>query len=189
MSENKQIDISIYLTPKKEQKNEIREPEQKIPQNRVVVDKPTWVLEDIDYNPYFQLAALFGEDDPEKDNINHFNKIRELARQQIMCKIHGYHAQDVKKHKYNTDEFIDLKHVMDLLQKCELNCYYCRKPTQVLYKHVREPCQWTLDRINNDIGHNKGNVEIACLSCNLKRRRIYHERFIFTKQLNIVKTG
>ena len=46
---------------------------------------------------------------------------------------------------------------------------------------------WTLERINNDFGHNYGNLEIACLSCNIKRRTMYHERFVFTKQLIIVK--
>jgi hypothetical protein len=60
---------------------------------------------------------------------------------------------------------------------------------KILYEHVREPKQWSLERIDNDYGHNKNNVEIACLSCNLRRKTMYHERFIFTKQLNIVKNG
>jgi len=57
----------------------------------------------------------------------------------------------------------------------------------VLYEIVREPMQWTLERINNDFGHNYGNVEIACLNCNLHRRTMYHERYLFTKELNIIK--
>ena len=28
--------------------------------------------------------------------------------------------------------------------------------------------QWTLDRIDNNIGHSKENVVICCLKCNLK---------------------
>ena len=47
--------------------------------------------------------------------------------------------------------------------------------------------QWSLDRIDNNIGHNVGNLVIACLECNLKRRRRTDEKFLFTKQLNIVK--
>jgi hypothetical protein len=47
--------------------------------------------------------------------------------------------------------------------------------------------QWTLERIDNDLGHNKNNVEIACLNCNLRRRTMYHERYLFTKELNIIK--
>jgi hypothetical protein len=52
---------------------------------------------------------------------------------------------------------------------------------------VREPQQWTLERMDNDFGHNEGNVVIACLSCNLRRRTMHYERYLFTKQLNIVK--
>ena len=44
-----------------------------------------------------------------------------------------------------------------------------------------------LDRINNDLGHNKDNVKIACLGCNLKRRRLNMDKFLFTKQLKIQK--
>ena len=57
----------------------------------------------------------------------------------------------------------------------------------VLYKNVREPLQWTLERIDNDYGHNHDNVTIACLECNLRRRTMYHERYVFTKQLVIKK--
>ena len=40
---------------------------------------------------------------------------------------------------------------------------------------------------DNKIGHDIGNIEIACLSCNLKRKCMYHERYVFTKQMKIVK--
>ena len=58
---------------------------------------------------------------------------------------------------------------------------------EILYEKVREPKQWTLDRIDNRYGHNKENVLIACLDCNVRRKTMYHERYAFTKQLNIVK--
>ena len=47
--------------------------------------------------------------------------------------------------------------------------------------------QWSLDRINNDIGHNSGNLLIACLECNLKRRRTNKDAFMFTKNMVIIK--
>ncbi len=49
--------------------------------------------------------------------------------------------------------------------------------------------QWSLDRINNDIGHNSGNLLIACLECNLKRRRINCDNFNFTQNMKIIKTN
>ena len=58
----------------------------------------------------------------------------------------------------------------------------------LLYEFVREMKQWSLDRINNDIGHNKNNLVIACLECNLKRRRTNKDLFMFTKNLKIIRT-
>ena len=56
-----------------------------------------------------------------------------------------------------------------------------------MYKKVRHNKQWTLDRLNNDIGHFTDNVVISCLSCNLKKRRMDEEKFKFSKQLIITK--
>jgi hypothetical protein len=70
-----------------------------------------------------------------------------------------------------------------------MKCYYCKESVVLLYEYVRDPKQWTLERIDNSRGHNKDNVEIACLQCNLRRRCMYHERYLFTKQMNIVKRG
>ena len=39
--------------------------------------------------------------------------------------------------------------------------------------------EWTIERIDNSIGHNKGNVEISCLNCNLRRRTMHYERYLF----------
>ena len=103
-------------------------------------------------------------------------------------KLHSYKTQDQKNEILDEEQFVDIDFVLDLLKKSNMQCFYCRELVQLLYKHVREPKQWTLDRINNDMGHNRGNVEIACLSCNLRRRCIYHERYVFTKQMKIVKT-
>ena len=41
----------------------------------------------------------------------------------------------------------------------------------VLYDISREMTQWSVDRINNDLGHDIDNYHLACLECNLKRRR------------------
>ena len=58
----------------------------------------------------------------------------------------------------------------------------------LLYEKLREPRQWTLERLDNNYGHNKGNLEISCLKCNIDRKTMYHERFMFTKELKIIKT-
>jgi hypothetical protein len=110
--------------------------------------------------------------------------------QEINRKINGYKCQDIEKHLYNPDVFVDTEYVVKLLIQSKLECYYCKEYMHVLYAEVRNPKQWSIERIDNTYGHNKNNVEIACLHCNLTRKTMYHERFLFTKQLgNIVKLG
>jgi hypothetical protein len=57
----------------------------------------------------------------------------------------------------------------------------------VLYDISRENKQWSVDRIDNNKGHIFDNFHLACLECNLKRRCKTDDKFLFTKQLNIIK--
>lgn len=107
----------------------------------------------------------------------------------IQGKVSGYRSQDIDKKKLDETQIIDSNYIIDLLFTCKHKCYYCNQLVQLFYEYVREPRQWTLDRIDNDFGHNKDNVLIACLQCNLKRRIMYHERYLFTKQMTITKKG
>ncbi len=143
---------------------------------RVVTNRDNWCSV---YSPEEQYLIL------TTDSSN--NPIYKTMIQQIQTKLNGYKSQDLCKNMYEPDKIIDLQTTLQLLISSQLKCYYCKEHIQVLYEHVREPKQWTLERISNESGHNNGNVEIACLSCNLRRRTMYHERFIFTKQLTIVK--
>jgi hypothetical protein len=106
---------------------------------------------------------------------------------QINKKIYSYKQQDIIKKRLETEKLIGLEEVLTILKSNQLCCYYCKKRVNLLYDVVREMNQWTLDRINNDLGHNSGNCVLSCLSCNLKRRRTGADAFLFTKQLNIVK--
>ena len=105
----------------------------------------------------------------------------------IKSKISSYKQQDIHKQLYNPNQFIDITEILQLLNRCNLQCYYCSKNVFVLYENVRETAQWTLDRINNDMGHNSDNTIIACLGCNISRRRISKEYFFINKNLIITK--
>lgn len=143
-----------------------------------------WNLTTNDYdhsNQMNRIVELCNINDSRGHNTN------TIMQQQIQTKIKGYKAQDVLKHIYNEAEFVEFADVLKLMFESQNMCYYCKNPTYVLYEIVREPKQWTLERLDNKLGHNRGNVVIACLDCNLRRKTMYHERFAFTKQLNIIK--
>lgn len=143
--------------------------------DRVVVDSKRWtnllgtISKDQIQDPELQYQSL-SEESP-------------LVKEQIHSKIKGYRYQDILKGLLNETELVDDEYVIRLLHQCKLKCFYCHIECMILYPHVREPKQWTLERINNDLGHNRGNVQIACLECNLRRRTIHHERYIETKKI------
>ena len=58
---------------------------------------------------------------------------------------------------------------------------------KLFYKKVRDMEQWTLDRIDNNLPHQDDNVIVSCLKCNLQRRQQNKDKFLFTKQLKIIK--
>lgn len=116
-------------------------------------------------------------------DVNECGVITTLLKQ----KLSGYSSQDKKKNRFSKEEFVELDEIIRLLYECKNICYYCQKPVDILYENVREPKQWSLERISNDLGHNQGNLVIACLHCNVNRKTMNQERFVFTKQLNIIK--
>ena len=150
---------------------------------RVFIENHQVLIKETDYDidKQWDILCNDGGDSESKD-------LRTIIYRNLSMKLHSYKTQDQKNTIFDPENFVDLNYVTDLLKMSNMQCFYCKERVQLLYKHVREPKQWTLDRINNDIGHNRGNVEIACLSCNLRRRCIHHERFLFTKQMKIVKT-
>jgi hypothetical protein len=131
----------------------------------------------------YKIYCLNLEDDPKE------NSKEQLILQQLNQKITGYKTQDIQKKIFDKELFVDTRTTVNLLNESELKCFYCRQNVKILYEYVREPLQWSLDRLNNQYGHNKNNIVIACLSCNLKRKTMYHERYVFTKQMYIVKTA
>lgn len=117
------------------------------------------------------------------------NKVNNFIVSHIKTKISSYKHQDILKNILNENEFVTFDYVVDLLNTCNMKCHYCSCETYLLYEFVREMKQWSLDRINNDIGHNKDNLVIACLECNLKRRRTNKDAFFITKNLKITREG
>ena len=108
------------------------------------------------------------------------------TKNELHKKINSYKQQDIKKDK-NLDGLISYEELLEKLVVSKLKCYYCRKDVLLLYENNREQKQWTLDRLDNSLGHTKDNVVVCCLKCNLERRCLNDEKFLFTKQMRIIK--
>ena len=108
------------------------------------------------------------------------------TKKELYKKINSYKQQDIKKDK-NLDGLISYEELLEKLVVSKLKCYYCRKDVLLLYENNREQKQWTLDRLDNSLGHTKDNVVVCCLKCNLERRCLNDEKFLFTKQMRIIK--
>jgi len=113
------------------------------------------------------------------------NKYINIFINNLKNKISGYKQQDIFKKKLDLNHFTNFENIIFLLHESQLTCCYCHKEIYILYKQVREMSQWTLDRIDNELGHNIGNLVISCLKCNLKRRRINKNSFMMTKNMTI----
>jgi len=112
---------------------------------------------------------------------------REIFIKEIEKKINGYKQQDIEKELYDKDKFIDMEYVLSEITGCRLKCYYCCEKCYIIYNEVLSKTQWTVDRVDNDYGHNKGNIVIACLNCNLRRGIMDSERFKLGKQFKFIK--
>ena len=152
------------------------------------VETNTWNLNDQELAFEIQLEIL-KDIFNTKINTTDNNKLTNFIISHIKTKMSSYKHQDILKNIFLETEFITFDQIIDLLNSCNMKCHYCACETYLLYEFVREMKQWSLDRINNDIGHNKDNLVIACLECNLKRRRTNKDAFFMTKNLTISREG
>lgn len=128
------------------------------------------------------------------NNINTVNRLflnecfenSVIIKNNIQKKRSSYKSQDIKKSRL-TDDFITYDEVVEKLVISKLNCSYCKKDVVILYENKRDLTQWTLDRIDNELGHSNKNTVISCLKCNLQKRKRNDEKFRFTKQMNLIK--
>jgi hypothetical protein len=181
---NEQKTINITGQNNKYQMKKLTTERNTEPKKREVSKKWTFDEDNFNYDKQMKLIIDISKMNLE-NNID--DDIIKIAIQEINKKICSYKHQDIIKKKLDVELFIDFNCVINKMIECELKCRYCICEMSVLYDITREMKQWSVDRIDNDKGHNKDNFHLACLDCNLKRRRRTDEKFLFTKQLNIVK--
>ena len=154
--------------------------------NNIEVDKEDrkvlkkWSNKDYILDPDKQISItnqlFLNEDFPGKKDV-----IRE-----IRSKLNSYKNQDLKKKKFDDKQFITFDDTIEKIVTSKLRCYYCKKSIKLIFNEKRDPNQWTLDRLDNNLGHTKDNTVIADLECNLKRRRQDDNKFLFSKQVKVI---
>ena len=151
------------------------------------VETNTWNLneEELSFETQLEILKSIFDNNTEIND----SKLTNFVISHIKTKMSSYKHQDILKNIFLESDFVTFDQIIDLLNSCNMKCHYCVCETYLLYEFVREMKQWSLDRINNDIGHNKGNLVIACLECNLKRRRTNKDAFFMTKNLTISREG
>jgi hypothetical protein len=177
MDLEKQNRIVILQEPKPKSKNVALRKE---PVKRVITESKKWNFTEIELSPSYQRTLLLDQE-PSSETVD-------FVKQQIRGKISGYKSQDREKSLFCQEKFVTESDVLSLFETSELICYYCKEDVLLLYEYVRESKQWSLERLDNKFGHNRDNVVIACLRCNLRRRCIHSERYVQTQQMrNVVK--
>ena len=81
----------------------------------------------------------------------------------ILKMIRNSKQKDIKKNRYNETEFVDYQYLFNLIDISNDECFYCE--CQLQYINFTNNLA-TIERLDNDIGHNKKNVVIACRTCN-----------------------
>jgi len=116
-----------------------------------------------------------------------YNKEYYFIKREIQKKISNYKSQDIKKNIFNKELLINLEELLEKLVVSKLKRYYCNNNVKVLYEIIRDPNQWSLDRIDNNLCHSCDNTVVSCLKCNLQRRVTDYNKFNFTKKLRLNK--
>ena len=141
-----------------------------------------------------QLKKNIGEIYQRTKEMMHLNMLylgtpNPVIDKELKKKLSSYKQQDRVKKKHDADKFITLTSLVQKLVESQLKCHYCQDMVHITGDKKREKKQWTLDRVDNNLGHLEDNVVIACLDCNLKRRCIDKDKFMFTKRLKVDKKG
>lgn len=181
MNDTKIINILQDDKQNEYKQNEYKQNEHK--EKKMRVETKTWNINDEELSHDIQIEILNNLTSINENNKKYISTFISNLKN----KLSSYKQQDLLKKKYNPENFISFEETISLLVDSNLLCHYCHCEIYILYKQVREMSQWSLDRIDNEIGHNSGNLVISCLKCNLKRRRINKNSFMFTQNMVVTR--
>ena len=107
-----------------------------------------------------------------KDKKKEYNKqyhelysIKLKSIEGIKHKLNSCKEKDILKNReFNIDE----DYVKEILEQQQYKCANCNIQVKMKWTENKDEEQYSINRINNQIGHIKGNCNITCWGCNLK---------------------
>ena len=148
-------------------------------------------VQTLDFNQMECIEKIFksqsSKNSAEKSTVLENNEeiINKEMNKVLKQKFSSYKSQDKQSHKFDPSQHITYEQMIEKIYLSELKCYYCCCELSIIYNKKRLKSQWTLERLNNNLGHYYTNTCICCLDCNLKRRTENHEYFKKSKQIII----
>ena len=99
------------------------------------------------------------EDNDDIDRIIECNKCGKVFKYNYLLIKHENNKNLCNKpekiNKYFNTKITDIDNKINEYDKLSIDskkkCYYCNNPVLVLYEYVREPRQWTVERIDNKL--------------------------------------
>jgi ATP-dependent exoDNAse (exonuclease V) alpha subunit len=107
-------------------------------------------------------------------DIEHINIVQTCIIDNRSCtdniskKIDSHLAEDKKK-KRRTKNFVTVEYIQQLLEDCKNTCQCCHHKVKTSGYSFKDLEQFSIERINNKLGHIQGNVKISCMGCNISR--------------------
>lgn len=141
---------------------------------------------EIDIDQLECIGELYLKGGIESPDATHAKTMKDIITV-LKQKYSSYKSQDKQSHKYDAEQHITYEQMIEKLYVSKLKCYYCDCELSILYNKKRLKTQWTLERLDNNLGHYYSNTCISCLECNLRRRTDNYEYFKQSKQTKIVK--
>jgi hypothetical protein len=85
----------------------------------------------------------------------------------IKVKIRQCILGDNRHNRHIGNDYITLNHIKNLIN--EKNCPYCGITMKFINFDDNDTEQFTINRLDDNLPHNNNNINICCLSCNIKR--------------------
>ena len=125
---------------------------------------------DNDREPFIfsTIQPLYSFDSPIMNSV--YDKVSQISQgtldEVILRKLNEYKIQDKNNKKVISSNDVSIEDIKKLMVKQENKCYICGDVVITSYWQPNCLYQFTLDRIDNKLPHNRNNVLICCYYCN-----------------------